>query len=461
MAQAMVSGVHCRWAHNAWLGDAAFRTHRVDGLATGSGATAGVRTVYLSRVCLATLLLLVASAPETAGSAAERDESTSEPWLFRLWDPRTSPFIPIPEVGTDPNSGTTVGILPTYLSRDEQGHIRQIIAPDINFNPNLGFGAHFRIFSYPSKDTEWHAVAGGSERIERRVDLLYETGLTRQQTWSPFARILYDRSATQRFFGIGNDTPRSAETNYTGTQAYPEATIGFNFSPALQVALNERLRFVQIQPGTLGPSINPSLLGSENELLNQLLVTYDTRDSLDIPTYGMALVAFTGFANRDLLSSVSYSVAGFDARHFAPLDSSGRFTLAGHLAMRYMPTGSNPPFWVLSSIGGDRSTVGERQPLRGFGEGRFIDRNSFSATLELRTRVFDLNLFSTTLTFEAAPFLDAGRVFPHLTDNPINHLHLAGGMGFRGIAKPFIVGYVDVGYGGEGLAIFSGIRYPF
>ncbi len=378
-----------------------------------------------------------------------------------MWDPRTSPFIPIPEVGTDPNSGTTVGILPTYLSRDERGQVRQIIAPDINFNPNLGFGAHFRIFSYPSKDTEWYAVAGASERIERRVDLLYTTGLTRQETWSPFGRILYDRSATQRFFGIGNNTPRTAETNYTRTQTYPEATIGFNISPALQVALNERPRLMQIQPGTLGPSINPSLLGSENELLNRLLVTYDTRDSLDIPSRGTALIGFAGFANRSFLSSVSYSVAGFDARHFAPLTDDGRFTLASHLAMRYVPSASNPPFWVLSSIGGDRSVVGERQPLRGFGEDRFIDRNSFSASLELRSHVFDLRLFGTTLTFEAAPFLDAGQVFPHLTDNPINHLHLTGGIGFRGIAKPYIVGYVDIGYGGEGLAIFSGIRYPF
>jgi hypothetical protein len=31
----------------------------------------------------------------------------------------------------------------------------------------------------------------------------------------------------------------------------------------------------------------------------------------------------------------------------------------------------------------------------------------------------------------------------------------------RAVAKPFIVGYVDIGYGGEGIAVFSGINYPF
>jgi len=52
-------------------------------------------------------------------------------------------------------------------------------------------------------------------------------------------------------------------------------------------------------------------------------------------------------------------------------------------------------------------------------------------------------------------------VFAHMDDNPLSHLHAAGGLGFRAMAKPFIVGYVDVGYGSEGVAVFSGVDYPF
>jgi len=29
------------------------------------------------------------------------------------------------------------------------------------------------------------------------------------------------------------------------------------------------------------------------------------------------------------------------------------------------------------------------------------------------------------------------------------------------LAAPFVVGYVDVGYGGEGAVVFSGLDYPF
>jgi hypothetical protein len=36
-----------------------------------------------------------------------------------------------------------------------------------------------------------------------------------------------------------------------------------------------------------------------------------------------------------------------------------------------------------------------------------------------------------------------------------------GGIGFRGVARPFVVGYVDIGYGSEGVAVFTGLNYPF
>ena len=53
------------------------------------------------------------------------------------------------------------------------------------------------------------------------------------------------------------------------------------------------------------------------------------------------------------------------------------------------------------------------------------------------------------------------RVFHALDTSPFSHLHPIGGLGFRGIAEPFVVGYVDVGYRSEGATVFSGIEYSF
>jgi hypothetical protein len=60
---------------------------------------------------------VIAIALSCGGAAAQSDEGTSGLW--RWFDPRTSPFIPIPEVATDPNSGTSFGVLPIYLVTDD------------------------------------------------------------------------------------------------------------------------------------------------------------------------------------------------------------------------------------------------------------------------------------------------------------------------------------------------------
>ncbi len=75
--------------------------------------------------------------------------------------------------------------------------------------------------------------------------------------------------------------------------------------------------------------------------------------------------------------------------------------------------------------------------------------------------MLDLDLFQTNVSLQLAPFVELGQVFHDMGASPVNHLHKVGGMGFRALAKPFIVGYVDVGYGSDGLAVFSGIDYPF
>ncbi len=74
--------------------------------------------------------------------------------LARWFNPATAPFIPIPEIAVDPDSGTTVGLIPTWIKTDENHQIRQIIAPDVLHNPYFGYGMHARMYSYTSKDEQ-------------------------------------------------------------------------------------------------------------------------------------------------------------------------------------------------------------------------------------------------------------------------------------------------------------------
>jgi outer membrane protein assembly factor BamA len=421
------------------------------------------RFARMRRLALWLCLLMLAAIGVAYGAEPTAEEPA--PW-WRWLDPRSSPFIPVPVVGTDPNSGTTVGIMPVFLENNENREIDRIIAPDFVYNPILGYGAHARLLAYPSRDTQWEVEGKLKQRIEHGLEAAYGTGLTREARWSYSGHLLYDRTATYRFFGIGNDSPRSAQTNYTNEQVQAEGVIGWNVTRSWQLGLLTRARFVQIEPGALTnlPFIGASFpdlpgVGAEHDFFNRGYVSYDTVDSTSLPTTGTQVAVTAGATRRGFLSSASYSVVTLDVRHYEPLPP--RATVAGHVALRYMPQASGAPFWALSRLGGDRSVIGEEQPLRGYGEGRFVDRNLVSAGAELRTRVWDVNLFSTRVTLQLAPFFEVGKVFAHLGDPLLNHLHPVGGLGIRGIAQPFIVGYVDIGYGGEGVAIFSGINYPF
>ena len=404
------------------------------------------------------------------------DPSTWLPPSFSATNPDSWPFIPIPEIATDPNGGTTVGMLAAILTTDQKHEITSIMAPDLNWNTTLGPGGTFRYFNYPNDDSQWFAVAGLSERIASHVEGDYATGLTRSNLLSAQFHFLYERDPTERFFGIGNDSSFGNQTNYTTEQVEGEALLGLNLAENFQLALDIRPRWVRIQhgafsnlpsTGTLFPDVKG--LNGGSVFRNRLLATYDSRDSTKVPTRGTLFSFYGGFADRAFGSSVSYDEIGFEARHYWKLSS--RIILASQLTTRYVPAGNETPFWEMSWLGGDGSgevsdfgvPLGEQTTWRGYGAGRYIDNNLVAGSIEMRTRVYERDIFNTHGILEVAPFVDLGQVFHDAGDNPLDvtAMHPAGGLGFRAIAMPFVVGYVDFGVANDGLAVFSGVNYPF
>jgi hypothetical protein len=430
-------------------------------------------------VNLYSCLLLLAALPPTASWAAPPpDDPTQAPapgpitppatpptGFWRWFDPSTAPFIPVPLIGVDPDSGTTLGLIPTWVHTDENQEINRIIAPDVLYNPYFGFGVHGRVYGYSSKDEQWSVVTGIKERVEREFDAEYQRGRLRGDLWSFNTSLIFDRSGVPRFYGVGNETPKSAETNYTNQQDRAQVQVGLNVNHAWQLLYTARLQVVDVLPGTLNriASIETrfvDVLGTNKQFLNRLSINYDSRDDLTVPSRGMLLVAYAGLASSDgLLNDSMYSEVGGDGRGFWLVAPDT--ILAAHMALRYLPTSHEVPFWALSGIGGGESVIGGEQPLRGWGAGRFYDRDSFSSSVELRRKVHTFDTTSTSIDLEVTPFVDVGRVFARTSSLPFDQLHKVLGVGFRGIARPFVVGYVDIGYGSEGVAAFTGLNYPF
>jgi outer membrane protein assembly factor BamA len=402
--------------------------------------------------------------PDPSGNAPN---PAAQGWIAHWLDPKTAPFIPIPEIGTDPNGGTTIGLLPVILTTDDNGQISQIIAPDVYHNENFGYGMHGRIYSYASGDTQWSVVGGIEERVERQFDAEYLSGRQREDRWSFGYSAIFDRNGSPRFYGIGNDSLESNETNFTNSQELAQVNVGLNFSHEWQLLYSGRLQVVDVLPGQIEgvTSIQTKFagldgLGSNKLQRNRLSLIYDTRDDVTIPGNGIQLIAYGGMAAEDgLFNDSLYTETGFDGRAYWPLLQDTTFAL--HSSIRYLPYAHDVPFWALSSIGGGESEVGGAQALRGFGAGRFYARDSFATTAELRRNVLAFNAGGSDVDVEVSPFIDVGRVYSHSATLPFADLHKVYGVGFRAIAKPFVVAHVDVGHGSEGLAVFTGLNYPF
>src|SRR5262249_13282499 len=172
-------------------------------------------------------------------------------WFTRWFDPSTAPFIPVPEIAVDPDSGTTLGLIPTWLKTDEHHEITRIIAPDLIYNPNFGIGAHGRVYGYTSSDEQWSLVAGIKQRVEREFDAEYQTGRLRESRWSITTSLISDRDGTPRFFGFGNRSRERNETNYTNQKQLGQVQVGFNLTHAWQLLYTARFQVVDVLPGTL------------------------------------------------------------------------------------------------------------------------------------------------------------------------------------------------------------------
>jgi hypothetical protein len=408
-------------------------------------------------------------APQVTGpipapkSPPEKQPRQKVNWL----NPTTWPVLPVPLTAVDPNSGLTLGMIPTMLVTNSRKEITDIIAPDILHNPYFGWGAHGRILAFPSEDTQWTIVAGGEQHVESTFDAEYETGLLRDSPFSLAVEGLYDRNGTPRFFGIGNNSFQINQTVYIDQQIGVDSTLGWNITHAWQLAYTFAAKKVKVLGTTLPgvPAITSRFegtlgIGTTHELLNRIALVYDTRNDVVIPTSGMEIIAYGGVSSRNVaLDDSLFTEAGGDGKfYWSPY---GSLVVATHVDLRYEPTTHHVPFWALSSLGGDESVIGGSQTLRGYGTSRFYDRNSFSANLELRQTVLSMDAFATHIDIQITPFFDTGRVFRSSGTFPITHLHNVMGVGFRGIAPPSVVGYVDIGKGHDGIAVFTGIGYPF
>ncbi|HWP64287.1 MAG TPA: BamA/TamA family outer membrane protein [Candidatus Limnocylindria bacterium] len=372
-------------------------------------------------------------------------------------------IVPVPEVVLDPNEGNTWGLMLAMLFKDANNDVRYLFAPDVRYNDYRGVYPVLRLLAYPSEDRFYSIAIGKSTTKDQKYEAEYENYELLDHAAFLEASVSYEDDSTERFWGFGNDSDEDEESNYTSEIFLARVEPGYYLRPKLHVSLDSRVLFHDVSSGQVPdfPFIaveHPEVRGRGLEgawfWLNRAALTWDSRDSRKIPKQGSFAELYVDGSSEAWGSDKSFLKWGIEAKTFHSFRAAKNPTLALRAGIDWMTGDDDSPFYLMNTVGGRRS-------LRGFGGDRFIDFNRALASAELRTRVWSHRLFGVDLDVEIAPFVDTGQVFADLGDSPVSDLHWVVGNGFRGLVRPQILAFVDLGYGSEGLAVFTGIDYPF
>jgi outer membrane protein assembly factor BamA len=369
-------------------------------------------------------------------------------------------YFPVPVVSTSKNDGSEGGLIVPILFTDPDGDLRYVVAPMLINNSYLGARGTLNIFRYEPGGREIRFVGSFTEEIERKVAFSYADPAFSQGRYSLNFGASFFKNATARFFGLGEETSESGETNYTAREARVNWRFGVHVNEVTQIAVGQRFRQVSLQRGGVDLPFTgdqfSSVDGVQGETLifgNRATFYYDTRNNLVSPTDGMAVTAYAE-VNQNIRNGDHpiYSRYELEVKKLLPSESKRAILILR--ADLQATIGDQVPFFEQSSLGGQNN-------LRGYGVDRYIDKNLVALSIEERIHIMRAKIAGVTADLEIAPFLDTGQVFNDYTDVNFNDYRMTPGIGFRGVVRPNVVGRVDYGYSREGGAVFAGLDFPY
>jgi hypothetical protein len=223
-----------------------------------------------------------------------------------------------------------------------------------------------------------------------------------------FARYPYE------WYGIGNDTPDSAE-NYTSRTFGGGVDVRRRFGHALYVGANyefQRVEMLEVEAGGLLDGEEIVGAGGGDVSMLGLSTSWDTRDNVYWASRGSFVQLGAGQSDQTLGSDFAFHRITLDARKYVPVGRSRVLALQGVA----VAVGGDVPFDQLAQLGG-------QSVMRGYLQGRYRDRAAVAAQAELRTPVWR--------RLGAAVFAGAGDVAPGLSDFSLRDLKPSGGFGVR------------------------------
>jgi len=207
-------------------------------------------------------------------------------------------------------------------------------------------------------------------RVTLMPEIFFSRNVYRLQTALSFSYF------TDKFFGIGPETTKEMEENYT-SRIYTfrltfERKLMFSLSAGVKYELG-RFRLVETDNG--GLLANGDIPGSEGGISSGLGISlnWDTRDNTYFPSSGCYHQAWVLFFRRTFGSDFHFNTYVLDLRAYFTFLTSHVLAIQGYFSFM---TG-DPPFQMMSLMGGQKN-------MRGYWLGRFRDKNLITLQTEYR-----------------------------------------------------------------------------
>jgi outer membrane protein assembly factor BamA len=262
-------------------------------------------------------------------------------------------------------------------------------------------------------------------------------------------RLLVERYP-DKFWGVGPDSPDSAEENYTPRSVQIEASFLKKVLPRAQLYAGPQLRYENFRILKAGPpeallgrgAVTGSAGGSVAGL--GLILNRDSRDDIFFPHRGDYWQLSAMFNSRAFGGDFGYTAVKLDARKYVPVFTSHVLAFQAQL----QSVSGTPPFHSYAKLGSDTM-------MRGYYAGRFRDRVMAAVQAEYRMPLF--------WRLGVVGFVGLGNVASRIGALDLAHLKYSRGAGLRFRLSPGEATNlrVDVAFGKDTSGIYVTAREAF
>ncbi|MBT3233502.1 MAG: BamA/TamA family outer membrane protein [Calditrichaeota bacterium] len=328
------------------------------------------------------------------------------------------------------------------------------------YNVRTGFGGIYKengvLISDLDRNNLTFTATVGPHAVQ-----LYQAEFEELQIWQRYKSdffLRYWNLVDEQYYGLGNGTLKSAETEFALEQTTFKANVGTDLQYGITAVGVFGFEYTNIaNSAELTDHETVDLIDAQAPGVHDLVMMYnlgfklshDSKDMPGNPTRGYEADFSAGFYNQyddDRFSFFKYSV---DAKTYINLFYKRILALRVAAEVTNPISGKEIPFYYMSSLG-------RTETIRGFERGRYRDRDMLVATAEYRWpvwRKWEEN------GIDAFLFVDSGQVMSSLySTSRLDGFKTGYGFGFRLWSEEGLMGYIQAGWSEETFRFYVGVN---